>query len=351
MTTLLCSNCFSDEGLKLDAIQIGILSGENCPNCKSKDGRKLDKETLEQLADRFFVRGTTTKFYYGAAPLLQFNELQYNNNCNVQLPSWLHQDKTLIENALKIGFFHYGPRYWMMGEVEPLKDLQITKKRSSVINRILSECPSQILSQEISFYRLRKNPKAPENILEYDSPPNKYLGQHRLDSPKLPVLYASQDLEVCIHECRVTVEDNLYVATLVPNKDLRLLDLTEVLEEECTEFESLGMAVHMLFRASKHSYKISRKIALAAQVKGFDGLIYPSYFSDIRIGTMPFQTANGLPVRRFPSQREYKKFNNVQNIALFGRPISKNIITVKSINKLFINTIVHGFSFGPAKIN
>ena len=48
-----------------------------------------------------------------------------------------------------------------------------------------------------------------------------------------------------VHECRVTVEDDLYMATLTPLRDLRLLDLTAVPEEDVTEFDSLDMAVHM----------------------------------------------------------------------------------------------------------
>jgi hypothetical protein len=42
-----------------------------------------------------------------------------------------------------------------------------------------------------------------------------------------------------VHECRLTVEDELFVSALVPRRELRLLDLTELLEEGVTEFESL----------------------------------------------------------------------------------------------------------------
>ena len=77
-------------------------------------------------------------------------------------------------------------------------------------------------------------------------------------------MYGSQDLPVCVHECRVTAEDELYVATLSPTRDLKLLDLSVLLrEEDGTEFDSLDMAVHMLFLAGKHSYEISRDSAVA----------------------------------------------------------------------------------------
>jgi hypothetical protein len=37
------------------------------------------------------------------------------------MPSWLEVDIGLIERALCVGFFHYAPHLWMIGEVEPLK--------------------------------------------------------------------------------------------------------------------------------------------------------------------------------------------------------------------------------------
>src|SRR3546814_11611336 len=105
---------------------------------------------------------------------------------------------------------------------------------------------------------------------------DKFLGRGRLDSLKQPVLYCSQDIEGCVHECRVTVEDELYLATLKPTRNLRLLDLTSLLrEEKVTEFESLDMAVHMLFFAADHSYEITRAISAAVWKAGFDGLLYP----------------------------------------------------------------------------
>jgi hypothetical protein len=63
-------------------------------------------------------------------------------------------------------------------------------------------------------------------------------------------MYGSQDLQVCIHECRVTAEDEVFVASLAATRDLKLLDLTHLLyEEHVTEFESPDMAVHMLLQS------------------------------------------------------------------------------------------------------
>lgn len=78
---------------------------------------------------------------------------------------------------------------------------------------------------------------------EYDSPPIALAGKGRLDSPGFPIMYGSQDIDVCIHECRASTDDDIYVATLEPKRNLRLLDLLiSLLEEDVTEFESLDMA-------------------------------------------------------------------------------------------------------------
>lgn len=237
----------------------------------------------------------------------------------------------------------------MVGEVEPLKALQVKSRRQFIIDRILKEYPTRIISKSDTFYRIRKNPSVPTNPVEYDSPPEHFLGTYRLDSKKLPILYGSQDLEVCVHECRVTVDDELFIATLTPSKNLRLLDLTEILIEDKTEFESLDMAVHLLFSAGKHSYGISRQIALSAKENGFDGIIYPSYFSDIRTGNTPLATIYGMSIRKIPSYNDHIKKYIIPNIGLFGRPIQDMVVKVRCINKLILNHVSYGIQFGPAE--
>src|SRR5258708_14235075 len=155
------------------------------------------------------------------------------------------------------------------------------------------------ISPNDSFYRLRKDPAQPSDSKEYDSPPNP--GKGRLDSPGLAVMYGSQDLQICIHECRVTAEDNLFVATLEPSRELKLLDLTHLLDDKETEFESLHMAVHMLFLAGRHDYPIARDIALAAQKAGFDGLVHPSYFALLEIRARPFYAVLAISTRERPA--------------------------------------------------
>ena len=154
-------------------------------------------------------------------------------------------------------------------------------------------------------------------------------------------MYASPDLEVCVHECRVTAEDEFYVATLAAVSSLRLLDLSVLLtHEDTTEFESLDMALHKLFLAGPHSYPTIRKISLAAHSAGFDGLVYPSYFSMLRVGAMPFETVFGIASPRIPHLQDYERAKTVSNLAIFGRP-------VRCIDKLIIQRVKYDFHFAP----
>lgn len=344
---LLCSDCFVDEGLRIDSFKRGLEQDGNCPNCKSQSGRKLTKAHIQSLAWSFFVSGTTIRTQYGAAPVIQFNEHHYTKS-DISASPWLKNDIKLIEEAAQIGFFHYGPRLWMIGEVEPLKDLLDPMKRSKVIGRILKEYPEKTLAKDSSFYRIRVCPQRPDNPQEYDSPPIELAGKGRLDSTNFPVMYGSQDIDVCIHECRAAADDDIYVATLKPQRDMRLLDLTHVLKESVTEFESLDMAIHMLFLARSHSYEISREISLAARDAGFDGLIYPSFFSLIRTGGHPFETSYGLSLRRHhPEAEKYAQAFTIANFALFGRPLENLSIRVECINRLILTQIGYQGHFGP----
>ena len=345
--TLICSECFLDEGLRIDAFKWGLEQGGACPTCQARNGRKLTKDHVLRLAWRFFVAGTTIRTEFGGAPIIQFNEQHYGRG-NISPSPWLKNDIKIIEEAANIGFFHYGPRLWMVGEVEPLKELQDSTKCLQVIERILNEYPETTLAAGSTFYRLRINPERPSSPDEYDSPPIKMAGSGRLDSQNFPVMYGSQDIDICIHECRATVEDDIYVATLEVQRDMRLLDLTHVLKESVTEFESLDMAVHMLFLARSHSYEISRAISRAAKNAGFDGVIYPSFFSLIRTGGHPFETSYGLSLRRYhPEAETYARAYTIPNVGLFGRPLESLLVRVKCMNRLVLTQVGYSALFGP----
>ena len=344
---LLCSNCFRDEGLRLDSFIIGIDDKTKCRNCSSESGHKLTKELIQKLCSRFFVRGTIERCEYGGSPLIQFNEQHYSNS-DIDVSPWLNEDVKLIEKAGEIGLFYYGPRFWMFGEIEPLKSLQNDTERNEIVEKILQLYPTRELSSKEHFYRVRINPNVPYEFSEYDTAPDMFLGRNRFDDVDFPVLYGSPDLELCIHECRVTVEDNLFVGKLIPKHTLKVLDLSALIDEDETEFESLDMAIHFLFLAGKHSYPICRQIAKKVKEQGYDGLIYPSYFSYIRTGAIPFDTVYGMSIRRIPQLKDYAQTQGVPNVILFGRPVKEEKVIIDCINKVIINRVSYDMTFGPA---
>lgn len=346
---VICTACFTDHGLRVDAERFGIAHALPCPNCGMNGTKKLTPYLVRTLASQFFVRGSVHRSNYGSAPLVQFNEHRFQDG-DYDGPQWLKEDVALISEKGRIGLFHYGPRMWMRGSIEPLEALQDPARRGSVIDRILKEYPERILPKGEFIYRLRVNPEDPIANGEYDSPPDAFLGRGRLDSLVQPVLYCSQDIESCVHECRAKVEDDLYLAALTPLRDLKLLDLTVLLNEEHeSEFKSLDIAVHMLFFAADHSYVITRDIAVAARSAGFDGLLYPSYFSQVRSGAMPFETAYGISVRRFPNAAKYATSGIFSNVALFGRPVKEGSLEVACVDRLVIHKVQYDFRFGPPR--
>lgn len=345
-TPIVCSNCFNDVGLRLDAERIGMDLPGSCSSCGSEGFKKLPRSTLGALAHRYFVWGSLWRTRYGSAPLIQFNEHQ---TTSIDVQPWLQSDVSLIEQRLGVGFFHYGPRLWMIGDIEPLKALRRARTRSAIIGRILAEYPTRILKPAEHFYRIRVNPTDPSNKSQYDSPPPEHSGRGRLDVKGQPVLYGSQDLEVCIHECRVSAEDDTFVATLRPARELRLLDLSVLLREDSsvTEFESLDLTVHMLFLAGSHSYKLTREISESARAAGYDGLVYPSYFSLLRIGQMPFQTVYGISHRRIEQLQDHEQSKTIPNLALFGRPVSSGAVDIHCIDRIIISRVGYEYHFGP----
>lgn len=336
-----------DEGLKICAKQIGIENSTPCQNCNNTNGFKLSKNHIEKLAYIFFVEGSFNRTEYGGSPVLAVNHYQ---SSTFKPPANLKNDLTLIERITGLGIFHYGPPLWKVGlNIEPLDLLLNPETRESIINRVLKEYPVRIISETDSFYRIRKDPKSPLDHLQYDSPPDDFLGSNRLDSPQIPNLYGSSDLQTCLHECRVSSEDNLFLATLTPLRPMRFLNLNLLLQKEeyITPFESLDMAIHLIFLAGKHSYEITRAIAKRAYDADLDGIIYPSYFSTLRLGFMPFQSTFGLSNRSIPILQKYEEAKSIPNIAVFGRPITEQKIKVKSLNRLHLKKVDYHCNLGP----
>jgi hypothetical protein len=321
---LLCSDCFTDQGLQIEARRLGASSGRACRNCGSVSGRKLNRPAVEQLAQNFFIDGSFVRSEYGGSRVLQLTSWEPNRR-EVRFPSWLDRDAALIESTIELGLRYYGPATWRLGEVEPLEALRDDSTRFQAAADVVKRFPRRTLAANTTFYRLRKGiPWGQQGDAgQYDSPPAGCSSSGRLESLGLPVLYGSQDLEICVHECRITKADECHLATLRISRPLELLDLCESIDNDgSTPFESLYLAIQFIFSAEEHSYEIARAIAKAAYDAGLHGIVYPSYFSSLRGSTIP-------------------------NIGLFGHPISDGKIGLVSANRLILESAEYTVGLGP----
>jgi hypothetical protein len=147
---LLCSDCFKDRGLTLEAQKIGRPSDAVCPNCRSRTGAKLFESTIPELARIFFIHGSFIKTEFGGASPLRFGK------GDVEFAPWLEPDVRLLKEKCEISLRHYGPPTWRVGEVGPLKKLRDTTTREAAAADVVRRFPRRTFEAGETFYRLRK---------------------------------------------------------------------------------------------------------------------------------------------------------------------------------------------------
>lgn len=343
---LLCSNCFNNHGLRVNAFIFGVSSKKPCSNCNTSHGKKLCRNKIIKLADMFFVQGTQVKLDYGGAPSIQFNQSRYGSSDN-DFPEAFKKDMSIISEKAKIGFFHYGPHLWAVGINQFLEKLQDSTERTKAILNLISKSSSIRLESGYSFVRLRIKPDNPFDNQEYDSPPAG-KGSGRFDSLYLPILYGSENYNICIHECKTHIDDLSYIAVLKLNRSVTLINLNYIEEEGWVHLvESIQTGLTLLLNAGEHSYEISREVARAIKDAGFDGIVYPSYYSAAQLGRERFETVLGMPASKFYKPGIYEKAKNIENLALFGHPVKEGTVTVESINRLWLKAVDYDFFLGP----
>ena len=331
----------AEMGAKLD-------SDNTCPACKSVGGTKLNKCSLAKLAKEFFENGTFYKTDFGGAPVITF---RHNSSSEENLfGCWISPDVKLFEDILDIGFILNAPKLWQVGINDELEKLQQEANREQVIDQIIDQAPEIKKGEDFQFFRVRScslgNGEFDSSSKgEFDSPPNKSSNFDRFDTSNFPVLYGSTDLQSCLHECRVTLEDIIYVAKLHPRQKLKLLNLIDFPSQSgSTPHDSLATTVDMLFYEGKRAYDITRKIAFEAGKKGFDGLIYPSYINNLQKKEYNTSTLG------IPNSTPIVQDQIIQNLAIFGRPIQEGKLQVSSINRVFLRQSSYVIKFGPPSI-
>lgn len=327
--SLMCSACFEDAGLELEARRYGKAKGIACRLCGSKTGHFLDSAALEDLAYQFFSYSTAANSYQMNVAVLGIGGDHEDTVQEMRPETW--RDWRRIKAILGGSLFYRSPRLFYLGVTNHFGEYGSLQKQF-VRDEIVPKLREMKLSCSTEMYRIRLNLTEATRFDEaqFDAPPDgRRRGFGRFDYSKSPVLYASPNLQVCIHECRVTLADEIFVATLSPVKPLRLIDLTGNFDQpaEIDPFDDLEWFFRGLMYSSRSNvYRYCRRIAQEIRSEtGADGFAYNSFFTNIA------GDAEGKTI----------------NYALFGHPIAEGKLWVDSINTVKLNSIRYGFHLGP----
>jgi hypothetical protein len=319
-----CPQCFANWGFRQVIAKRADLPDAACPRC-AQVGPLIDTEKLAEAIQVFFVRGSFVA--ETMAPVYQVNS---SNPDPARFDSTLDADARLACALTGEVIFDYGPPLWRVGEV----DLKCAfdeggDGREAAACGFVAGAPRVELPVGTRLFRIRKNPKLDETIATpaaFDPPPSHIeRSAGRWDDGGTSVLYASDDIELCCHECRVLITDEIVVATLSAARPLVLLDLTaEFALVRVTPFEDPNIFARFL-SLSRHERWLdhARTVARAARAAGLDGIRYTSYYA------------------------QAKQQTEALNVALFGRPLEAGDLVIESVNRLRLTDARYAFSFGP----
>src|SRR5260370_38500315 len=121
---LLCSDCFEDEGLGLEAERIGKTNKGRCPNCKSVSGHSLDQASLEELQVQFFSRSTGIRSYQVFVAVLGTRSGDDTvPDDEIELRPEAKHDWLLIKQKIGGRLFRKSPRLFYFGITNTLGEL------------------------------------------------------------------------------------------------------------------------------------------------------------------------------------------------------------------------------------
>lgn len=319
-----CSECFSNYGLRCQAELLGLKNEHFCEVCNSTNGKKLTKDSLEELAHVFFIRGSYPPESY-MAHVYCFNGYQKGNQLNFDFT--LDKDAKLIENLLSIGFFLYAPNLWRVGITSISEGLNSNSKteEDETLKLIENACNTVILKSGTLIFRGRDGEFNRKDPAQYDSPPFKESGKKIRFKIDRSLMYASKSVQTCLYELKINLASEISIACIEIKKPLKLLDFCDETREQkgVTDHEFISHTIRALsLSSSEEAYKSSSKLAQHLVNEGYDGFIYPSYYCRVMS-------------------------ENHENIAIFGRPIEEGFASVLSINRVTLNSINIQYSFGP----
>lgn len=292
----------------------------------------MDTDAVEELMHKFFVYGSVPPDVGGPAPLYQFNQYRYPGE--VTFATELDSDLRRISDFLKVGLFHYGPPLWRLGLTAHYQALRgymdggagiQGDQRKKLWQGILNRCSVRTIDPGANIFRVRKGETLPPALPgEFDAPPLGVATGGRYESKELTVFYGADDIETCLHESRVTLSDWIALANFTPTRPLRILDLTDGIDDSSagTPFERVDILMRRLAFVGNEDYDLCRELAIEIHALRLDGFYFISYFA----------------------QAHHK---SLRNIALFGHPVAAGKLRLVSVNRLRLASASYEYTFAP----
>jgi len=324
MTTAIisCPECFHNHGFKTVLYSVGRPSAPACPRCSGKSGIGLDATALHEAVEMFFVDGSVV-----AETLAPVYAVGAGDIPAAELDGSLVRDAATIRGLVDSSIFHNAPPLWRLGYTNHYHALREADPAKA--DALLTKGHAVEIAADTLLYRVRLGMLTGPRLLDTDSfdPPPDHIARSwgRWDDGALPILYVADDIELCLHECRTAISDEITLATLRTRCPLRLLDIAAGFDDNGgTRFDDGQLFADFLSRSRGDTwFAITRAVAQAAARAGYDGLRYYSYYS------FTMEKCSGL------------------NLALFGRPIADGKLEIASVNRVRITDVHYGFRLGP----
>lgn len=334
----LCSNCFKNAGIRQLASSFGLNDFGSCESCGNILGKNVNEEAAAKIIDEYIIEGGRPStimpsmfahlrgvydpkevlFFIDNESIIDVAKLSKISEFDIHLnsPKTTHVGETYYGYEFRqlLNDRHNTPNY--------------TKQLIQLIDDVMEYYEDTLIDEGTQIFRIRVNPKNPELNVDFDTPPFIFRkSNNRLNDIDFPVFYGAFDIETCIYESKFDSEDDLYYIELSTSRPIRVFDLTNIKPmhneayKEYYMYEEMLYFTHFVFNTNDYM-QFTKLLSRRIFEKGYEGILYPSYFSRFR----------------------KSKFNN---IALFGEPISSGLLNYISKGRIIIKQIQYEYSFGP----
>jgi hypothetical protein len=336
---LLCSNCFKNVGISIEAQRIGTSTTLPCPKCGSVDGAKLTKEQLQTLQFNFFLGGSRVTAYFPSPIGLagaNLSPFQFEGN------TWA--DYLLIKSLTDTELFWHGPHLDRLG-LCLLRDKVLARLKpddypwpldighdvtiDDLWDAALAVVKAQILPAGQKVFRVRSLAKNPLDVSEYDSPPTKLIKACRFNDSTHQVFYGAFDAETCIIELKLgpseIVRNEVTIARFQLKQSLRVLNLCDFRANGLnhSDFRECRALLSGLLFPHQQDYFLTQSLSRHIEKRGYDGILHPSAFIYI-----------GKP--------------EAKNLVVFRAPVADGRLQLLDINSIAVDSLKYELLFGPA---